>query len=336
MNVDKDYIDDSSEYLLLISNATPQGLPHLFSNTLISEIDGTDKEMAVVNANLPNCWHSITPDDVADQRFLLKVRRVVSTYAAWKNIIPLMTQNNDHLQRFCSNAMIGTFPSGVAYDSVRDYLTKGILTPINALMVKYKLPYYLIKLVPMSGGKTCLDANQYKTGNRFHLDILVNDKTLAALKIAKNDILDKNLFWKTGNVIEPVRSGDSPTEEQRWYQISCDSNDLPINIDVPTALPHTTLGNRFQMFYVYADNLETCFVGNNQYRLLTTIPEPSLKSREGKMSYTYRPPYPIYFPMESRIHRSVHIEIKDDNDKPIYFEWGVTSFLLHVRTTKSV
>ena len=334
LRVDED-VDDASQYLLLISNATKEGLPHLFSNTLINEIDGTGKEMSLINANLPNCWHSITPEDVADQRFLLKVSRIVSTLAAWKNLIPTITRNNDHLEPLCSNAMIGTFPSGVSYDSVREYLTKGIITPVNNRMVVGKLPYSLVALTP-HGDKACLDANQYKGGSKWHLDILVNAKTLAALRITTSDLPSHNFFYKNNNVIVKTTSSSSAPDDQRWYQISCDSGDFKINVDIPTALPHMQIENRFQMFYVYADNLETRFVGNNQYRLLTTIPEPSLKSREGKMSYGHRPPYPIYFPLESRIHKFINIEIKDDNDKPIYFEWGVTSFLVHIRTARDV
>ena len=334
LRVDDD-VDDANQYLLLISNAAKEGLPHLFSNTLINEIDGTGKEMSLINANLPNCWHSITAEDVADQRFLLKVSRLSSQMATWKNLIPILTRNNDALSPLCSNAMIGTFPSGVSYDSVREYLTKGIITPANNRMVAYKLPFSLITLTP-HGDKTCLDASKYTRGKGWHIDILVNAKTLAALKIPMSDLPDNNFFYKNANVIIKTSRSSSVQDDQRWYQISCDDGNLKINVDVPTALPHMKLENRFQMFYVYADNLENRFVGNNQYRLLTTIPEPSLKSREGKMSYGHRPPYPIYFPLEPRIHKFINIEIKDDNDKPIYFEWGVTSFLVHIRTARDV
>ena len=338
MNFNEDDIDDANQYLLLVSNATPDGLPQLFSNTLIDEINGTNKEMALIHANLPNCWHSIIPDDVADQAFLIKVSRKVSTYAQWKNLIPIMSRNNEHLEPFVSNAMKGTFPTGLSYDSVRDYLTKGIITPVNDRLVVNKLPFTLVKLNPcVSDTRRCLEAPEYKRlSGGWHLDILVNAKTLAALKIHVNDLPKKNLFWKDNNVIVVVTSSDTPTDDEKWYQISADSEDLKLYVDIPTALPHTKLENRFQMFYVYANNLETRFVGNNQYRLLTTIPEPGSKMRAGKMSYNHRPPYPIYFPMESRIHRKIDIEIKDDNDKPIYFEWGVTQFLVHVRTVKDV
>ena len=334
MNFPEEDIDDANQYLLLVSNATADGLPHLFSNKLITEIDGTDKEMGLINANLPNCWHSITPADVSDQRFLLKVRTAVSVYASWRNLIPILTNNYDHLQPFCSNAMIGTFPSGVSYDSVREYLTKGIMAPINNMLVSYKLPFTLINL-HQYGEKACLNASRYSRSS-WHVDILVNAKALAALKIPQSALPTRNFYYKSGNAIELVTSSSTPTDDQRWYQISCDSANLKVKIDIPTALPHTTLENRFQMFYVYAENLETRFVGNNQYRLLTTIPEPSLKSRDGAISYSHRPPYPIYFPMESRIHKSIDVEIKDDQDKPIYFEWGVTSFLVHIRTVKDV
>ena len=222
----------------------------------------------------------------------------------------------------------------MSYDSVRDYLTKGIITPVNNRLVASKVPFTLMELEPF-GPKVCIDSSKRKGSNNWALDLLVNVKTLAALKISVNDLPASNFFWKNNNVIAAVTSS-TPADAQKWYQISCDQSNLKIYVDIPTALPHSKAENRFQMFYVYADNLETRFVGNNQYRLLTTIPEPGPRIRTGKTSFTYRPPYPIYFPMESRIHKQINIEIKDDNDKAIYFEWGVTQFLVHIRTVRDV
>lgn len=75
--------------------------------------------------------------------------------------------------------------------------------------------------------------------------------------------------------------------------------------------------------------METRFVGNARFRLLADIPNPGTKDRKTEVSYTYSMPYPIYFPLEARSIKTVDIEIVDEN-REIFFEWGITQFLVHV------
>ena len=73
--------------MLLISNANKQGKPNLFTNTLVTEIDGTDKEIALIKANLPNCWHSTSAASVKDHAFILKAPAAMALSASWLAIL---------------------------------------------------------------------------------------------------------------------------------------------------------------------------------------------------------------------------------------------------------
>ena len=113
-----------------------------------------------------------------------------------------------------------------------------------------------------------------------------------------------------------------------WYQAN---NSMKLWVDIPVKMKDNTPENTFQMFYVYMSILENRFVGNKEYRLLGAIPNPGKEDPEHAFSYDYTLNPPIYLPIEQRRHKEIEIIVKDDQDRPLFFEWGTTYVLVHIR-----
>ena len=335
---DDDDDDGSNRYFLLVSNARADGKPEAFTNTLMKQIEGSKggvKEAALININLPTCWHGTTADTVAGHAFLLQVDESTGGTASWKNFQNGICSTNDNLVPFADNAILGSFPNDIAYETVREYLQKGILDPQNVYLDAVGLPAESAELTYVSAG----DPRVYLEGavnngkglapNSYVINILFNEKTAGAISLYPNDFTNSHTLWKDGNIVKKITS-QTPRGQTRWYMAN---NYMQLFVDQPVKMKKDgSVENNFQMFYIYMSILETRFVGNKQYRLLGAIPNPGKRDQENSFSYDYTVNPPIYLPLEQRSHRQIDIMIKDDQDRPIFFEWGVTSILIHLRS----
>ena len=255
---DDESIDDD-RYMLLISNANKQGKPNLFTNTLVTEIDGTDKEIALIKANLPNCWHSTSAASVKDHAFILKAPAAMALSASWLAILD-ETNTTTNFSPFGSNGIIGVTPTA-AYNTIRDYLDKSSIAATVQLLAK--LPYhfqapgfinvphsttrgYLTppKIIKLPGFPGSLPQKTYA------IQILVNDKTLRAINIVPQQMNASKQFWMENQELKPITS-QTPSSAPVYYQISTQNEDIILDLADSPKLHRTPTDRIFQTFYVY-------------------------------------------------------------------------------------
>ena len=338
---DDDDIVFKNKYLLLISNASKEGKPEAFTNTLTEEIDGVTggrKEIALVNINLPTAWHRTTAAVVTGHAFLLHVPLVSATTLSWINFSNSIRAANPNMTLLARNAILGSFPPSTVYDTVREYIQKGILDPLNVFLDGLALPteHEDAEMTAVAGEEPLvyLEGAVYNgknlAPNSYVINILFNAKSAEAISLYPNDFTRTNTFWHDGNdhLVKAITSS-TPRGQTLWFRAN---NYMKLNVDQPAKLHgNTVLDNSFQMFYIYMDILEARFVGNKEYRLLGAIPNPGKESQQNSFSYDYTINPPLYIPIEERTHRAIEITIRDDKDRPVFFEWGVTSLLVHLR-----
>ena len=338
---DDDDDDDASKskYLLLVSNAMKEGKPEAFTNTLIDEIDGSKsngKEIAFIDINLPTAWHSTTAVAVAGHAFVFHVDTATATTTSWINFRRGICATNKNMVVFTPNAILGSFPSDTSYDTVRDYIQKGILDPLNVYLDGVALPAgHENAQMTFVGSQSTLvylegavNNGEGLAPNSYVINISFNEKTAAVMSLYPNNFTRNHTFWKDTMEFKQI-SSSTPRDETHWFQ---PNNYMQLYVDQPAKLHGETLSeNDFQMFYIYMNILEARFVGNKQYRLLAAIPNPGKKDQQHSFSYNYTMNPPIYLPVEKRKHKNIEITVRDDQDRPIFFEWGVTSILVHLR-----
>ena len=336
-NDDDDNEEFRNRYLLLISNATEDGKPEAFTNTLVDEIDvvkGGPKEVALININLPTTWHSTTNTTVTGHAFLLQVPTNTASTSNWKNFVQGLCASNKYMIPYGDNAILGTFRSATAYDTVREYLQKGILDPINIYLAGVGLPAETAKLSTIAGDPRVYLYGAVNDGkdlepNSYVINVLLNEKTAAAVSLYPNEFTKSHIFWKNGNHVKAI-TVSTPRGVTLWYKIN--NYNMKLWVDIPVKMKNGLPENTFQMFYIYMSILETRFVGNKQYRLLCAIPNPGKEDPEHAFSYDYTPNPPTYFPIEPRYHERIEITVRDNQDHPVFFEWGTTYALVHIRS----
>lgn len=338
--------------LTLVSNATREGTPQNFTNRVTMPLDGTNTELALISASLPNTYDNHSGGFMGKPIRICLIGDPVSlcmtelkAYVARTPDCPWVLAADNCFVRTLSNENSGTFGNREAYlYDICVYVNNELVLPIkdSSNPLRYAV---LVSIAPHT--YVMLPPGPKRSSQTWVIGIDVvgmqyMESATQDLPSARHWMLNKNKtsMVSCARVASCHRYDIYPNDAFVFFNWARQSDtwvsvhDTDLTFDdthqLGKHLPNGD-GHTFSSIFIYLDILKKRFVGNTTVKLLHYHHKPSPEELANKSALVIRPSPLIFYPCEERGFQDLQVQIFDEMGRPIRFKAGISQIEIYIR-----